>query len=65
MPDNAALLERLKTIALLVPQPEVKVYGDQNVRYEFIGRVVLAFQRAGIAKGSRSWSSRHRAATDR
>jgi biopolymer transport protein ExbD len=48
--DNAALLEKLKAIAVLVPQPEVKVYGDENVRYEFIGRVVLAFQRAGIAK---------------
>ena len=48
--DNTALLERLKTIATLVPQPEIKVYGDQDVRYEFVGRVVLAFQRAGIAK---------------
>ena len=52
VPDNAALLEKLKTIAVLVPQPEIKVYGDENVRYEFIGRVVLAFQRAGIAKMS-------------
>ena len=52
VPDNAALLERLKAIAVLVPQPEIKVYGDENVRYEFIGRVVLAFQRAGIAKMS-------------
>ena len=52
VPDNAALVERLKTIAVLVPQPEIKVYGDENVRYEFVGRVVLAFQRAGIAKMS-------------
>jgi biopolymer transport protein ExbD len=52
VPDSAALLERLKTIAVLVPQPEIKVYGDENVRYEFVGRVVLAFQRAGIAKMS-------------
>jgi len=50
--DSAALLEKLRTIAVLVPQPEIKVYGDENVRYEFIGRVVLAFQRAGIAKMS-------------
>ena len=48
--DNAALLERLKTIAVLVPQPEIKVYGDENARYEFIGRVVVAFQRAGISR---------------
>jgi biopolymer transport protein ExbD len=52
VPDNAALLQRLKTIAIMVPQPEIKVYGDEDVRYEFIGRVVLAFQRAGIAKMS-------------
>jgi biopolymer transport protein ExbD len=52
VPDNAALVEKLKTIAVLVPQPELKVYGDENVRYEFVGRVVLAFQRAGIAKMS-------------
>jgi biopolymer transport protein ExbD len=50
VPDNAALLDKLKTIAVLVPQPEIKVYGDENVRYEFVGRVVLALQRAGIAK---------------
>jgi biopolymer transport protein ExbD len=52
VPDNTALLERLKAVAVLVPQPEIKVYGDENVRYEFVGRVVLAFQRAGIAKMS-------------
>jgi biopolymer transport protein ExbD len=52
VPDNTALLDKLKAVALLVPQPEIKVYGDENVRYEFIGRVVLAFQRAGIAKMS-------------
>ena len=52
VPDNTALLEKLKAVAVLVPQPEIKVYGDENVRYEFVGRVVLAFQRAGIAKMS-------------
>jgi biopolymer transport protein ExbD len=52
VPDTAALLEQLKTIAVRVPQPEIKVYGDENVRYEFVGRVVLAFQRAGIARMS-------------
>jgi biopolymer transport protein ExbD len=50
MPDNAALLEQLKAVAVRVPQPEVKVYGDENARYEFVGRVVMAFQRAGITK---------------
>jgi biopolymer transport protein ExbD len=45
-----ALLERLKTVAVQQPQPELHIRGDQNARYEFIGRVILAAQRAGIAK---------------
>jgi biopolymer transport protein ExbD len=32
------------------PQPEVHIRGDQDVRYEFVGRVVVACQRAGIFK---------------
>jgi biopolymer transport protein ExbD len=34
----------------LSPQPEVHIRGDQAGRYEFVGRVVFAAQRAGIAK---------------
>ncbi|HTR15623.1 MAG TPA: biopolymer transporter ExbD [Acetobacteraceae bacterium] len=50
LPDIAALMTRLRKIAVLTPQPEVHIRGDQNGRYEPIGRVVLALQRAGIAK---------------
>jgi biopolymer transport protein ExbD len=50
--DNAALLEKLKTVAVMDPQPEVHIRGDQQARYEAIGKVVLACQRAGIAKVS-------------
>ena len=32
------------------PQPEVHIRGDQEARYEFVGRVVFACQRAGILK---------------
>jgi len=49
LPDTA-LLEQLKAVAARVPPPEIKVYADENARYEFVGRVVMAFQRAGIAK---------------
>jgi biopolymer transport protein ExbD len=45
-----ALYNALKTIAVLEPQPEVLVRGDQQTRYEFIGRVLANCQRAGIAK---------------
>ncbi len=48
--DNNALLARLKVIAVKTPQPEVHIRGDQDARYEFIGRVILTAQRAGIAK---------------
>lgn len=48
--DNNDLLERLKTVAVLTPQPEIHIRGDQNARYEFVGKVILTAQRAGIAK---------------
>jgi len=48
--DQGALLEKLKVVAPLVPQPEVHVRGDVNARYEFVGRVVVTCQRAGIQK---------------
>jgi biopolymer transport protein ExbD len=45
-----AFLDRLKGRATDSPQPEVHVRADKDVRYEFVGRVVTAVQRAGIAK---------------
>ena len=48
--DNDTLVNRLKTIGVLNPQPEVHIRGDQKSRYESIGRVVFACQRAGIMK---------------
>lgn len=50
IPDAATLVEKLKTVAVLTPQPEVHIRGDLDARYAAIGRVVLACQRAGIAK---------------
>ena len=50
VPDNNALVERLKKVSVLDPQPEVHIRGDQESRYESVGRVVFACQRAGILK---------------
>ncbi|ANJ71524.1 biopolymer transporter ExbD [Ralstonia insidiosa] len=50
VPDTQALVDRLKTVAVQTPQPEVHIRGDLDARYAAIGRVVLACQRAGIAK---------------
>ncbi|OGA16686.1 MAG: biopolymer transporter ExbD [Betaproteobacteria bacterium RIFCSPLOWO2_12_FULL_63_13] len=48
--DDKKLLERLKEVAVKQPQPEVHIRGDRNARYEFVGKVVFACQRAGILK---------------
>ena len=48
--DNEALFQRLKKVAVLNPQPEIHIRGDEKTRYESIGRVVFACQRAAIAK---------------
>ena len=45
-----ALVEKLKKVAHLQPQPEVQVRGDMAARYEGVGKVLLACQRAGIGK---------------
>ncbi len=50
MPDNEALVARLKIESVKEPQPEVHIRGDNEVRYESVGRVVVACQRAGIFK---------------
>ncbi len=50
MKDNADLLTRLKTFAVIKPQPEVHIRGDLNARYEAVGKVVTDCQRAGIFK---------------
>jgi biopolymer transport protein ExbD len=50
LPDTAALFEKLKVVAVKDPQPEVHIRGDQNARYEYVGKVVFTCQRAGILK---------------
>ncbi|MBK1616350.1 biopolymer transporter ExbD [Rubrivivax gelatinosus] len=50
LPDIEALVKRLKVESVKEPQPEVHIRGDGDVRYESVGRVVVACQRAGIFK---------------
>jgi biopolymer transport protein ExbD len=50
VPDQGTLVAKLKTVAVQQPQPEVHVRGDEQTRYEAVGKVILAAQRAGIAK---------------
>ena len=44
------LFEFLKKESVKMPQPEVHVRGDQETRYEAIGKVIYTAQRAGVQK---------------
>lgn len=48
--SDDALFDLMAKEAVKVPQPEVHIRGDQNARYESIGKTILTVQRAGIAK---------------
>jgi biopolymer transport protein ExbD len=44
------LLQQLRGIVRNEPQPEVHIRGDSNVRYQFVGQVLVATQKIGIRK---------------
>jgi biopolymer transport protein ExbD len=45
-----ALVDRLKKVSKMDPQPEVQIRGDMASRYEGVGKILYACQRAGIVK---------------
>lgn len=45
-----ALVEKLKKVTTVKPQPEVQIRGDMASRYEGVGKILYACQRAGIVK---------------
>jgi biopolymer transport protein ExbD len=50
MKTTDALIDRLKKVSVLTPQPEVKIRCDANCKYSGVGRVLNACKRAGISK---------------
>jgi len=48
--NTTALVDRLKKIAVLDPQPEVQIRGDGGADYSSVGKIIYAVQRAGISK---------------
>ena len=50
VPNEAFLVERLKRVSTMKPQPEVQIRGDTAGKYAGVGKVMLACQRAGITK---------------
>jgi len=47
---NEELLDMLKMAAVKVPQPEVHIRGDRDVRFESVGRILADLQRSAILK---------------
>jgi biopolymer transport protein ExbD len=39
---------QLKAVSVNDPQPEVQIRGDQDARWEYAGKVMMACERAGI-----------------
>ena len=50
IPTTEALVDRLKRVSRLTPQPELQIRGDGTASYEGVGKVIYAAQRAGIVK---------------
>jgi len=40
----------LRKVVRIDPQPEIHIRGDSNVRYQFVGQVLVATQQIGIRK---------------
>ena len=52
IPTQEALLERLKSVAVMDPQPEIHVRGDRGTAYEHVGRVIVLAQKSADAPWS-------------
>ena len=48
--STEALVDKLKKVSSIKPQPEVQIRGDMTSRYEGVGKILYACQRAGIVK---------------
>ena len=50
VPSTRSLVDRLKKVAVMKPQPEVQIRGDKNGKYTGVGKILYACQRAGVTK---------------
>lgn len=48
--SDQALLDLVKSIAVLNPQPEIHIRGDSQSRFADVGRAIYLIQRGGIVK---------------
>jgi len=50
VPSNDELLQRLRAVAVIKPQPEVHIRADRDARFESVGRIIVDLQRSSILK---------------
>ncbi len=50
VPSSRRLLQKIEEVAVEVPQPAVKIRGDRNADYRYIGHVMYELQRGGMVK---------------
>jgi biopolymer transport protein ExbD len=50
IPSDEVLLEKVKEVAVMDPQPEIHIRGDTQTRFADIGRTIYMIQRGGIVK---------------
>jgi biopolymer transport protein ExbD len=48
--STGALVDRLKKVSVMKPQPELQIRGDLAAQYDGVGKILYACQRAGITK---------------
>lgn len=50
VPNDQALLDLVKSVAVQNPQPEIHIRGDSQARFAAIGRTIYLIQRGGVIK---------------
>ena len=48
--SQESLLDQMKAVAVVKPQPEIHIRADRDTHFESVGRVMYLIQRAGIVK---------------
>jgi len=48
--NRQQLLDLVKSVAVIKPQPEIHIRADKEAHYEAIGRVIFTIQRGGVQK---------------
>ncbi len=50
VPNDQALLDLVKSVAVQDPQPEIHIRGDSQAKFAAIGRTIYLIQRGGVIK---------------